>query len=282
MVHAVGSGLWSALRAGCVLALAACGVSEAREPAREAMPATPATPEGQATPARAPGAGREAGRAEATPPSTGPVVLELFTSQGCSSCPPADRLLAELGRRDDVVALSFHVDYWNDLGWDDPFSSPRWSQRQQSYGHELPSRIYTPQLVVHGRQHLVGSNERAVREAMAAQAAQPKQPRLRLAASAKRDGNRVEVAIDRDARDLLAVVALYESDHSTEITSGENSDRTLRNDYVVRQLAYAKDSDAVSIEIDPAWTGALGVAVLLQDQGTMTIHAATKLPLPPG
>lgn len=275
MVHAVRSGLWSALRAGCVLALAACGVSEAREPAREAMPATPATPEGQATPGRAP----EAGRAEAATASTGPVVLELFTSQGCSSCPPADRLLAELGRRDDVVALSFHVDYWNDLGWDDPFSSPRWSQRQQSYGHELPSRIYTPQLVVHGRQHLVGSNERAVREAMAAQAAQP---HVRLAASAKRQGNRVEVAIDRDARDLLAVVALYESEHSTEITSGENSDRTLRNDYVVRQLAYAKDSDVVSIEIDPAWTGALGVAVLLQDQGTMAIHAATKLPLPPG
>lgn len=270
MVHAVPSGLWSALRAGCVLALAACGVSEAREPAREAMPATPA---------RAPEAGREAGRAEATTASTGPVVLELFTSQGCSSCPPADRLLAELGRRDDVVALSFHVDYWNDLGWDDPFSSPRWSQRQQSYGHELPSRIYTPQLVVHGRQHLVGSNERAVREAMAAQAAQP---HVRLTASAKRQGNRVEVAIDHDARDLLAVVALYESEHSTKVTSGENSDRTLRNDYVVRQLAYAKDSDVVTIEIDPAWTGALGVAVLLHDPGTMAIHAATKLPLPPG
>ena len=255
--------------------MSACTVSEAREPAREAMPATPGS---EATPARAPGA---AG-AEAAPASAAPVVLELFTSQGCSSCPPADRLLAELGRRDDVVALSFHVDYWNDLGWDDPFSSPRWSQRQQTYGHELPSRIYTPQLVVQGRQHLVGSNERAVRQALAAQAAQAAQSRVRLAASAKRQGNRVEVAIDRDARDLLAVVALYESDHSTKVTAGENSDRTLRNDYVVRQLAYASDSDAVSIEIDPAWTGALGVAVLLQDPGTMAIHAAIKLPLPPG
>lgn len=127
--------------------MAACTVSEAREPAREA---TPATPRPEATPA-AP----EAARAEAAPvaASAAPVVLELFTSQGCNSCPPADRLLAELGRRDDVVALSFHVDYWNDLGWDDPFSSPRWSHRQQTYGHELPSRIYTPQLVVHGRQH---------------------------------------------------------------------------------------------------------------------------------
>jgi hypothetical protein len=275
MRHALHSELWPALRAGCLLALAACGAGEAREPAREAMPATPGS---EAAPARAPQAG-EAGRAEAVPASMRPVVLELFTSQGCSSCPPADRLLAELGRRDDVIALSFHVDYWNDLGWDDPFSSPRWSQRQQSYGQELPSRIYTPQLVVHGRQHLVGSNERAVREVMAAQSAQA---HVRLAASAKREGNRVEVAIARDARDLLAVVAVYESDHSTKVTAGENSDRTLRNDYVVRQLAYARDSDVVTIELDPAWAGALGVAVLLQDQGTMAIQAATKLALPPG
>jgi hypothetical protein len=251
--------------------MTACTVSEAREPMREAQPATP---ERQATPARVPGAAR----AEAAPSPASPVVLELFTSQGCNSCPPADRLLADLGHRDDVVALSFHVDYWNDLGWVDPFSSPRWSQRQQTYGHELPSRIYTPQLVVHGRQHLVGSNERAVRQALAAQAAQS---HVRLATSAKRQGNRVEIAIDRDARDLLAVVALYENGHSTEVTAGENSDRTLRNDYVVRQLAYATDGDAVTIEIDPAWTGALGVAVLLQDPGTMAIHAATKLPLPP-
>jgi hypothetical protein len=276
MTHAVPSGVWSALGAGCLLAMTACTASEARAPAREA---TPATPGPEATPARAPEARGEAAPA---PASTAPVVLELFTSQGCNSCPPADRLLAELGRRDDVVALSFHVDYWNDLGWGDPFSSPRWSQRQQTYGHELPSRIYTPQLVVHGRQHLVGSNERDVREAMAAQAAQAAQSRVRLAASAKRQGNRVEVAIDRDTRDLLGVVALYENGHSTEVTAGENSDRTLRNDYVVRQLAYAQDSDAVTIEIDPAWTGALGVAVLLQDPGTMAIHAATKLPLPPG
>jgi hypothetical protein len=261
----LGRGLWSArwavLWAGCALALAACGAGEAREAAREAV--------------------GEAGRDQSAAARPA-VVLELFTSQGCSSCPPADRLLAELGQRDDVVALSFHVDYWNDLGWDDPFSSPRWSQRQQSYGRELPARIYTPQLVVHGRQHLVGSNERAVREALAAQAAQAAERPVRLAASARRAGDRVEVTIDRDARDLLAVVALYERGHSTTVTAGENSDRTLPNDYVVRQLAYARDDDVVTIELDPSWTGPLGVAVLLQDLGTMAIHAATKLTLPPG
>jgi hypothetical protein len=257
MTDAVHSLLQKSCWVGCLATLAACTVSE---PARVTVSATP--------------------EREATPASTAPVVLELFTSQGCSSCPPADRLLGELGRRDDVVALSFHVDYWNDLGWDDPFSSPRWSQRQRSYGHELPSRIYTPQLVIQGQQHLVGSNERAVHEAMARARAQP---RVRLTASAKRTrGSRVEVAIDRDARELRAVVALYERGHSTEVTAGENRSLALRNDYVVRQLAYARDSDVVSIEIDPSWTGALGVAVLLQDPSTMAIHAATKLPLPPG
>jgi hypothetical protein len=205
------------------------------------------------------------------------VVLELFTSQGCSSCPPADRLLGDLGQRDDVVALSFHVDYWNDLGWDDPFSSPRWSSRQQVYGDALSSGLYTPQLVIQGRQHVVGSKERDVRKALAAQAAQP---RARLSASARRQGDQVTVAIDRDARDLLAVVALYESERRTKVTAGENRSRTLRNEYVVRQLAYARESDTVTIDIDPAWTGALGVAVLLQDLDTMAIHAATKLPLP--
>ena len=220
---------------------------------------------------------REAPSPAAAPATTGPVVLELFTSQGCSSCPPADRLLGELGQRDDVVALSFHVDYWDDLGWQDPFSSPRWSSRQQAYGDALSSGSYTPQLVIQGRQHVVGSKQRDVRQAMVAQAAQP---RARLSASASRQGNQVKVAIDRDARDLLAVVALYESEHRTKVTAGENRSHTLRNEYVVRRLAYAQESDTVTIDIDPAWTGALGVAVLLQDLDTMAIHAATKLPLP--
>lgn len=268
-VRLQGPALWPASWVVCSLALAACSVSEAREHAPAARQAR-----------EAPGQTAPAAPAPPVPPAapvTGPVVLELFTSQGCSSCPPADRLLAELGQRDDVIALSFHVDYWNDLGWQDPFSSPRWSSRQQAYGDALSAGPYTPQLVIQGRQHLVGSKERAVRQALAAQAAQP---RARLRASARRQGSRVEVVIDRDARDLLGVVALYENERQTRVTAGENRSRTLRNEYVVRQLAYAQDSDTVTIEIDPAWTGELGVAVLLQDLDTMAIHAATKLPLP--
>ena len=114
-------------------------------------------------------------------PETGPIVIELFTSQGCSSCPPADRLLSRLasdpklaGR---VIPLAFHVDYWNYIGWQDPFSSPRWSERQRSYGRTFRSnRIYTPQLVVGGRTDCVGSQEgevmKKIGEALASPALQ--------------------------------------------------------------------------------------------------------------
>jgi hypothetical protein len=111
--------------------------------------------------------------------SGGPVVIELFTSQGCSSCPPADRLLTRLAQDSklagQVIPLSFHVDYWDYIGWQDPFASPRWSERQRQYGRAFRSnRIYTPQLVVNGRTECVGSQEGVVRRQIeAALAAAP-------------------------------------------------------------------------------------------------------------
>src|SRR3954447_15785630 len=92
----------------------------------------------------------------------GAVVLELFTSQGCSSCPPADALLAKLGAGDGVIALAYHVDYWNDLGWSDPYSAEAWTARQREYG-----KLYTPELVVGGREAFVGSDARAAAKAIA-------------------------------------------------------------------------------------------------------------------
>src|SRR5687767_4325331 len=102
----------------------------------------------------------------------GPVVIELFTSQGCSSCPPADRLLTKIAKAGEhgsrkVVPLSFHVDYWNGLGWEDPFSSSAWTRRQNQYATALKeSRVYTPELVVGGIAGMVGSHAQAVATAI--------------------------------------------------------------------------------------------------------------------
>ena len=86
-----------------------------------------------------------------------PTVVELFTSQGCSSCPPADALLGELARRGDVIALGFHISYWDSLGWKDPFSTPQSTERQRAYARLFGGQIYTPQLVVDGTSEMVGS-----------------------------------------------------------------------------------------------------------------------------
>ncbi|MGH9465120.1 MAG: DUF1223 domain-containing protein, partial [Thermoanaerobaculia bacterium] len=119
--------------------------------------------------------------------SSGPVLLELFTSQGCSSCPPADRLLSRLaaarGSEPVVVPLAFHVDYWNHIGWEDPFSQGRWSARQRAYALAFGrDGVYTPQLVVDGTEELVGSDERAVRRAIERAAAQSRPGWVRLGA----------------------------------------------------------------------------------------------------
>ena len=90
-------------------------------------------------------------------------VVELFTSQGCSSCPPADALLADLADRDDVLALSFHVDYWDYIGWKDPFASPQYTQRQRVYSQVFGKRyVYTPQMVVNGSFEMTGSDRAGV------------------------------------------------------------------------------------------------------------------------
>src|SRR5262249_1393689 len=98
-----------------------------------------------------------------------PVVVELFTSQGCNSCPPADALLGKLARRKDVLPLAFHVDYWDYIGWKDPFASKEGTERQYNYGRALGlNMVYTPQMVIDGSQDAVGSDEGAVMRGIAA------------------------------------------------------------------------------------------------------------------
>jgi hypothetical protein len=170
-----------------------------------------------------------------------PVVVELFTSQGCSSCPPADAYLAELAKRDDVLALSFHVDYWNYIGWKDPFATAETTQRQRDYARNLAQRyVYTPEMVVQGAAHAVGSDRPAVEKLIAAARARPG-PEItaapegdRLRAAPEGDGLRVRVGEGAGAGTLLLV--RFEREHVTKVGRGENGGRTLRNVHVVREL----------------------------------------------
>lgn len=165
----------------------------------------------------------------------GPTVVELFTSQGCSSCPPADAFLGELTKRDDVLALAFHVDYWDYIGWKDPFADPKYTSRQRHYSAKLGLRyVFTPQMVVQGASSATGSNQAAV---------------LGLIGR-DRGMDRVEVKMSRDASGLVTAslpaspdveeadiwVVFYDRKHVTEIKRGENGGRTLRNYNVVRKL----------------------------------------------
>jgi hypothetical protein len=225
----------------------------------------------------------------------GPVLLELFTSQGCSSCPPADRLLTRLTGdpklAGQVIPLSFHVDYWDYIGWQDPFAAPRWSERQRQYGRAFRSnRIYTPQLVVNGRTECVGSQEKVVRQQIADALAKVPAGRVTLeAAPPGADGRlRVRVGAETSAAGtgLDLWVAVWETGLETPVGAGENASRTLRNDYVVRRLekaftlpgkAGAHDSTEMVLGLDKRWKrGSLGVAAFLQDPATLAVYGAAS------
>ncbi len=192
-----------------------------------------------------------------------PLVIELFTSQGCSSCPPAEALLGTLAAAGQVdgrpiVALSFHVDYWNDLGWADPFSLPAWTERQRQYARALgEDRVYTPELVVGGGAGVVGSQRGRVARAIAAA------PRQRpITASARWSARTVTVeAAAPEGADVW--VAIWQDAPRTEVTRGENSGERLRGDRVVRKLehvAVSGHTGSVTVALPANWTAAGAVA----------------------
>ncbi|WP_342235434.1 DUF1223 domain-containing protein [Inquilinus sp. OTU3971] len=162
-----------------------------------------------------------------------PVVVELFTSQGCSSCPPADALLATLADRPEVLALAFHVDYWNRLGWVDPFSSAWATARQSAYALQMgSSQVYTPQAVVDGGRDVVGSDREALESAIAAARSDPSVPLTLTASDAA-----LQVAVGPAApADAVLWLVGFDDRHETPVRRGENAGRTLVNRNVVRSL----------------------------------------------
>jgi hypothetical protein len=211
------------------------------------------------------------------PPKLGPapVVVELFTSQGCSSCPPADALIHDIANdpamRGRVIPLAFHVDYWDSLGWRDPFSSAEWTQRQARYARAMHlSSSYTPQAVVNGTREFVGSN-RAAMSAALEKASNEKQGEITL--TTRREGNSLIATIHATvpANDDL-MLAIVEDGVTTKIEHGENAGRTLTNDAIVRKLVQVKPGES-TIHLDPAWRS-LSATAFLQDRNTLVIGAA--------
>ncbi|MEM9855263.1 MAG: DUF1223 domain-containing protein, partial [Pseudomonadota bacterium] len=172
-------------------------------------------------------------------------VVELYTSQGCSSCPPADKLLHQLADRDDVIALALHVDYWDYIGWKDEFADARFTERQKGYARAAGARsIYTPQMVIGGLDHVVGTKPNEVAAHLATHGA--KSPLVNIEAS--RSGARLALTAEAAARNLGGVavyVVTYRPVSTVEIQRGENAGRTLDYANVVTSWTEAQPWNGV-------------------------------------
>lgn len=162
-----------------------------------------------------------------------PVVVELYTSQGCSSCPPADKILARLAQQEEIIALALHVDYWDYIGWKDKFADPANTKRQRAYARAARERtIYTPQMIIGGKTLVVGNRSSSVSEAI------EKHSRISLPVNVtlKRQGNTVIINASADGQIEGAVVHVvtYREQASVKITRGENAGRTLKYNNIVR------------------------------------------------
>jgi hypothetical protein len=188
-----------------------------------------------------------------------PVVVELFTSQGCSSCPPADALLNELASRPDVIALGFHVDYWDSLGWKDPLSAPGSTQRQRDYARllNLPT-IYTPQMVIDGHLQLVGSDRTAVLAGIE-RTATP------VAATVTFAPSQGDVEIGPGAGTGKVLLVRFQHHRDTAVENGENAGLHARDANGVTALTELGDwhGEALHFAIDPPLADE-GIAVLVQ------------------
>jgi len=212
------------------------------------------------------------------------VVVELYTSQGCSSCPAADALLAKLDKRDGVIALALHVDYWDYIGWKDVFGSPANTKRQKAYARAAGRRtIYTPQMVISGVGHVVGSKPMEVVDQIDAARAVDNGVTLSLtrqganvAINAVAVGN--AVAASTSSADLIVQLVRYEPQETVAITRGENAGLTIDYTNIVTEWRKIGTWDGVSaLKMNVKVVGAQPVVVIIQEAGPGRILAAERL-----
>jgi len=204
--------------------------------------------------------------------------VELFTSQGCSSCPPAEKLLGEVVRKPNVIALAYHVDYWDDLGWRDPFSMPEATRRQSGYVRRLSrAGAFTPQAVVSGDTSFIGSNRAEMNAALAGD-------RDSLAIELSKVGSTLSIAFNEAWRESMDVyVVSYRERATTQVGGGENARRSLEEHNIVRSFerlaTWNGRPQKMTVPLATLPQDATAVAVLLQRRNQGAIAGAATLAL---
>ncbi len=206
-----------------------------------------------------------------------PVVVELFTSQGCSSCPPADELLHELTERDDVIALALHVDYWDYIGWKDEFASPEHSDRQRNYARVAGRRsVYTPQMIINGIESVVGARPMELSKAIAEATAKPPMVDLNVALDA--GVLKVSATTDQRGKPMVVHLVRYQTEREARITRGENAGRTINYANVAEDWKILREWDgAAALFVEAPIEGDNPLVVMIQEGRSGPILAAAQV-----
>lgn len=207
-----------------------------------------------------------------------PVVVELFTSQGCSSCPPADKILAELAQRDDVIALALHVDYWDYIGWKDRFGDPNHAARQRAYAVASGRKsVYTPEMIVNGHTDVVGAKPMALSKAIA----EHKNDRETVQLSLARSGNtlQIDASVLEGAQGPYTVhMVRYTPEATIEIKRGENAGHTFEYHNIAQNWTVLGEWDAQApLDMATPLPGDLPVVIIVQQSGAGPIVAAARI-----
>jgi hypothetical protein len=213
---------------------------------------------------------------------SGVAVLELYTSEGCSSCPPADDVLRGVVSQDNVFALAFHVTYWNRLGWKDSFSQKIFDERQYNYGAQFKKEgVYTPQLVVNGTEEFVGSRKTQAENAIKKALAMPAKAQIKLSKTLKDNDISVKYKLTGDYKDATLNFAVVESNFATKVLRGENEGQTLKHDNVVRDFETIEVTNTEGVQgIFPLKNWRIqncALIVFLQDKKTRQAIGAAKI-----
>lgn len=214
-----------------------------------------------------------------------PTVVELFTSQGCSSCPPADELLEKIKNEygDDVITLSYHVDYWDYIGWKDPFATKQFTKKQYTYAEKFKSRsVYTPQAIINGRSHYTGSDKTAIYGALNTSSTVKQSINLAIS-NTKKEGKTVaidyELSENNPDNELTFVITIDEK--ITMVKRGENRNKTLKNTHIVvaEQSMHSQTNEGQILLKLPIWiqkNDQLSVIAYVTKTNVGIIDAVTK------